>query len=170
MPRNLTPGGGHADRLLRRAHPAAPGGRPVATERRSQNLVLPASPMGAVAPLHERVTGVALVTHRELGRGRHRHQPRCRHRSCASHTATRRGPRRRRAEHDSRRSPRPGECCRARWWQMRPLVSDQDRRKVTIHRTQAASSRAPARSAAVAGYRASRSTRVGPHSRMVAAV
>jgi hypothetical protein len=57
------------------------------------------------------------VTDRELGRGRHRHQPRCRHRSCASHKPTHCGPRQRRAEHDSRRSPRSRECCTDRWWQ-----------------------------------------------------
>lgn len=102
---------------LMRAYPAAPGGRAAATQPRSQNLVLPASPMGAVALLHWRVTGVALLIHRELGRGRHRHQPGCRHRSCASRKPTRRGPRRWRAERDSRRSPWSGECCIARWWQ-----------------------------------------------------
>ena len=66
------------------------------------------------------------MTDRELGHGRHRNQPRCRHRSCASHKPTHRGPRRQRAENDSRRSPRSRECCTARWWQTRPLVGDQD--------------------------------------------
>jgi hypothetical protein len=94
-----------------------PGGRAAASQPRSPNLVLPASGMGAVALLHWRVTGVALLIHWELGRGRHRHQPRCRHRSCASHKPMHRGPRWRLAEHDSSRSPRLGECCIARWWQ-----------------------------------------------------
>ena len=77
-------------------------------------LARPATPRFTDRPL---VTGVAVVTDRELGRGRRRHQPQCRHRSRAWHKPTHRGPRRRRAERDSRRSPRSGERCTARWWQ-----------------------------------------------------
>jgi hypothetical protein len=49
IPSNLTLGGGYSDRLLWRAYPAAPGGRAAATQPRSQNLVLSACPLGAVA-------------------------------------------------------------------------------------------------------------------------